>query len=96
MKYAQAAEHNFNTEIFRIVKIIHRRPRVVYELEDLNGTPIDDLFYQEELTPIRITSRTTYKMDKRVRRAIREVLIRWQGYSQAFHKWVAAASAKNI
>ena len=63
MKFAKAAEHNFSTEIFRIVKVIHRRPRVVYELEDLNGTPIDGQFYSEKLTPVRITSRTTYKIN---------------------------------
>jgi hypothetical protein len=100
MKFAKALEHNFSTEIFRIVKVIHRQPRVVYELEDLNGTPIDGQFYQEELTPLRITSRTTYKidkiMDKRVRRGIREVLVRWQDYSQAFDTWVPVASVKDI
>ena len=64
MKFAKAAEHNFSTEIFRIVKEIHRRPRVVYELEDLNGTPIDGQFYSEELTPVRITTQTTYKINK--------------------------------
>jgi hypothetical protein len=30
MRFAKAAEHNISTEIFRIVKVIHRRPRVVY------------------------------------------------------------------
>ena len=62
--FSEAAEYNFCTEIFRIFKVIHRRPRVVYELEDLNGTTIVGQFYSEELTPIRITSRTTYKKDK--------------------------------
>ena len=84
IKFAKAAEHNFSTEIFRNVKVIHRRPRVVYELEDLNGTPIDGQFYCEELTPVRISSRTTYKihkiLNKRVRRGIPEVLFSWQGY----------------
>jgi hypothetical protein len=100
MKFAKATEHNFSTEIFRIVKVIHRRPRAVYELEDLNGTPIDGQFYQEELTPVRITSWTTYKidkiLDKGVRRGNREVLVRWQCYSQEFDSWVPAASVKNI
>jgi uncharacterized protein YggE len=74
MKFAKAAEHNFSTEIFRIVKVIHRRPQVAYELEDLNGTPIDGQFYSEELTPVSITIRKTYKinkiLDKMVRRGI--------------------------
>ena len=96
MKFAKAAEHNFSTEIFRIFKVIHRR--VVYELEDLNGTPIDGQFYSEELTPVRISSRTTYKinkiLDKRVRRGIPEVLVRWKGFGPEFDSWIPAANVK--
>jgi hypothetical protein len=83
MKFAKAAEHNFSTEIFSIVYVIHRRPRIVYVLEDLNGTQIDGQFYSEELTPVRINSRTTYKinkiLDKKVRRRIPELLVYWKG-----------------
>ena len=34
MKFAKSAEHNFSADIFRIVKVIDRRPQAVYELED--------------------------------------------------------------
>ena len=40
MKFDKSAVNNFSTEIFRIVKVIDRRPRAVCELEDLNGTKI--------------------------------------------------------
>jgi hypothetical protein len=100
MKFAKAAEHNFSTEIFRIIKVIHRRPRVVYELEDLNSTLIYGQFYSEELTPVRITSGTTYKIDKilhkRVRRGIQEVLVSLQGYDRDIDSWIPTASVKNI
>ena len=46
MKFAKAAEQNFINQIFRIVKVIDRRPRAVYELEDRNGTPIYVQFYR--------------------------------------------------
>jgi len=55
MKFAKGAEQNFSTEIFPIAKVIERRPRPVFELEDLNRTPIDGQFYQEKLTPVRVT-----------------------------------------
>ena len=58
MKVAKSAEQNFSTEIFRIAKVIERRPRALYELEDLNGTPIEGQFYLEELTRVRVTRRT--------------------------------------
>jgi len=56
MRFAKAAEQNLSTEIFSVAKVIDRRPRAVYELEDLNGTPIDGEFYRVGLTPIRITT----------------------------------------
>ena len=56
--FAKGGEHNFSTEIFRIAKVIEGRPRTVYELEDLNTTPIEGQFYQEELTPVRVSKQT--------------------------------------
>ena len=35
MRFAKAAEQNFSTDIFKVAKVIDRRPRAFYELEDL-------------------------------------------------------------
>ena len=59
MKFAKRGEQNFSTEIFRITEVIEKRLRPVYELEDLNKTPIEGQFYVEELTPVRISKGTT-------------------------------------
>ena len=81
----RAYQQNFSIQIVCITKIIQRLPRHVYELEDLNKTPIKGQFYGEELTPVRISNQTNYKidkiLDKRVRRGIKEYLVRWEGYS---------------
>jgi len=63
MKFANGGEQTFSTEIFRITKVIERRPRPVYELEDLNKTPIEGQFHAEGLTPVRIMEETAYKID---------------------------------
>ena len=100
MKFAKGSEQNYTDEIFKINKVINRTPRPVYELEDLNGTSIEGQFYGEELTSVRVTSRTSYKidkiLDKRRRNGILEYLVRWKGYRKDFDSWVPAASVKKI
>jgi hypothetical protein len=100
MKFAKGGEQNYTTHVFRIIKVIRRTPRPVYELEDLNRKVIDGQFYNEELIPVRITKRTTFKINKtmstRVRRGIRKYLVRWIGYGPDFDSWINAASVKNI
>ena len=79
-KFAKSDEKNFSTEIFRIIKVIRRTPRPVYELEDLNKKLIDVQFYEEELTSVNITKQTQFQTDKIiatwVRRGIKEHLVR--------------------
>ena len=93
-KFAKSEEQNYTTEIFRIVKVIHRGPRPVYELEDLNKKLFDVQFFSEELTQVRITWRSTLKiykiLGKRLRRGILHYLVRWEVYSSDYEKCVPA------
>ena len=99
-RFSKGAEPNFSEEVFIITKVIKRRPRPVYELQDLNTAIIDGQFYQEELTPVRISARTVFKIDKilcrRTRNGIREVLVHWKGYPKSFDSWIPASSVKSI
>jgi len=94
MKFAKGGEQTYSTEIFRITKDIERK------LEDLNKTPIEGQFYSEDLTPVRISKETTYKinkvLDKRERRNIRDYLVQWKGCSKYFDSWMPAYNVKDI
>ena len=47
-------------------------------------SPIAGRFYQEQLTPVRVSNRTAFKLnkilDKRVRHGNRDFVVRWRGY----------------
>jgi len=79
MRFAKATEQNFSTKVFRVAEVIEGQPRADYDLDYLNGTPIDGQLYREELTPVSKADGTAYKidkiLDKRVRRGIREYLV---------------------
>ena len=100
MKFAKSAKLNFSTEIFRIAKVRERSPRPLYELEDLNWTPIEGQFYHDVLTRVCVTRLTAYKLDKilnkRVRRTFLLYLARWQGYSKDFDFCAPASSVRNV
>jgi hypothetical protein len=96
LRFAKAAEQTFSTVILKVAKVIERSPRVVYELEDLNGTTIDGQFYRQEFTPVRVSDRTVYQIDKILRHGIREYLVRWRGYGRDFDFWVPATNEQAI
>ena len=77
MKFSKGWEQYYKFEIFRIRKMIRRTPRPVYELEDLYGTLTKGNFYGDELTPVRVTKRAAYKIDKILDRRYRNCIVQY-------------------
>jgi hypothetical protein len=98
MHFAKEFEQNWTLEVLKFSKDLRRSPRHLYELEDLRGESIEGQFYAEELTPVKVGKKTKYLVDKilvsRVRRGIREHLVRWRGYGPAFDSWIPASNIR--
>jgi hypothetical protein len=100
LKFAKGGKQNYTTEIFQIHKVVPRSPKPVYELVDLLGKHIKGQFYAEELSPVIVTKKTVYHIDKilrkRFRNGIMEVYVKSSGYPNEFNSWIPAKAVKNM
>ncbi|XP_031330520.1 uncharacterized protein LOC116164581 [Photinus pyralis] len=97
--FEKGYESNFSQEVFKIIKVIKRRPPV-YRIVDLNGEDIEGTFYEEELQAVTIDEDTVYKieevLEEKGRGKNKKYLVKWKGYSDKFNSWVTASELKNI
>jgi transposase InsO family protein len=100
LKFAKGYEQTFSTEIFQVVKVIHRMPQPVYELIELQGRPIEGQFYNYELVKVTVSPETEFQIDKIVRTrkkgGIKQHLVKWKGYDETFNSWVNSSDIKKI
>lgn len=98
--FSKGYEENYTTEIFKVVKVINRKPQPVYEITDMQDRPIKGQFYNFELVRVRVSPQTEYKIDKilktRKRQGIREHFVKWRGYNDSFNSWVKDSEIKSI
>lgn len=77
-----------------------RELRCLYTLKDYHNEPILGTFYQEELQKVRVNNDTVYKVEKVLRRRMRnnrrEVLVKWLGWPNKFNSWIMQSHLKEI
>jgi len=98
--FAKGYEQTFSTEIFSVVKVIHRVLQLVYELSDLQGRRIEGQFYNYKLVKVTVTPQTEFQIDKIVRTrnndSIKQHLVKWRGYDATFNSWINVTNIKKL
>jgi hypothetical protein len=85
---------SWSEEIFRIRDIKrHAEPRLVYMIEDFARTPLEGVFYEEELQSVDANLQGYWKIEKYVkivplRNGKKKYLVKWQGYPDTLNSWV--------
>lgn len=97
--FEKGYENNWSLEIFKISKVINRRPPV-YRITDLNNEEIEGTFYEQELQPITLAPDAIFKIEKildnKGRGVNKKFLVKWQGYSDKFNSWVSQSELQQI
>jgi hypothetical protein len=65
---------------------------------DLLGKYIEGQCYAEELSPVIVTQKIVYHIDKILRKIVRngsrEVYVKWREYPDEFNSWLPAKAVK--
>ena len=86
-------------ELFKIDTRFRREGVPVYTILDWDGERVDSTFYEPELQPVTIDPTTEYRVEKilkrRVRNKLKEVLVRWLHWPKKYDSWIPEADVKD-
>ena len=90
----------WSTEVFRIIERKKNQSIPMYKLKDYDNDIIEGYFYEAELQPAYIDDETVYKVEKiinkRKRKGVKEVLVKWKGWPDKYNSWVKERDLKDI
>ena len=86
-------------ELFKIDTRFIREGVPVYTILDWDGERVDGTFYEPELQPVTIDPTTEYRVEKILKRRVRnkrkEVLVRWLHWPKKYDSWIPEADVKD-
>ena len=86
-------------ELFKIDTRFRREGVPVYTILDWDGERVDGTFYEPELQPVTINPTTEYRVEKILKRRVRnkrkEVLVRWLHWPKKYDSWIPEADVKD-
>ena len=86
-------------ELFKIDTRFRREGVPVYTILDWDGERVDGTFYEPELQPVTINPTTEYRVDRILKRRVRnkrkEVLVRWLHWPKKYDSWIPEADVKD-
>jgi hypothetical protein len=95
-KFEKGYLPNFTDELFKIIKVSLTDPPS-YRIADLEDNKIESVFYEQEL--VLTTKDTTYRIAEviktRKRKGIKELFVRWVGYSEKHNSWIKESDLVN-
>ena len=93
-------QQKWTGELFKITKRYKRNGIPVYKLQDWSGEDIDGSFYQQELQVVDVNQDTLFKVEKVLRRRMRngqrEAFVKWLHWPKKYNSWIPATNLQNL
>ena len=99
---AKKYEQSWSRALYRVASDAHYNiggSRPMYEVSELNGTPIKGRFYPEEV--LKVDKQTfideyDFPIEKVVEKGKKTSKVKWLGYSKDHNSWVDNSTIKHI
>ena len=88
-------DERWTMEYFVVDKRGKKQEIAYYVLKDIMGDPVQGTFYQSELSRVKVTDHTLYRIEKVLRRKRGESLVKWMGWPAKFNSWMPNISLKD-
>ena len=82
--FAKGYTPNWSEEVFVVSKIKNAVPWT-FAINDLNGEPITESFYEKELQK---NSQEKFRIEKMLKRKGNKLYVKWKGYDNSFNSWI--------
>ena len=83
-KFGRGYDKKSNKEIYKIVGVITKFPRVLYKIVSLDGDDVTGLFYQEQIT--KVLNQDEFIIEKVLESTKNDSLVKFLGYSKP--EWI--------
>lgn len=92
-KFDKGYVPQWSEEIFKVYKVVAKKPEPLYKISDLKDEPIEGSFYKQELQKIEFKKNRSYKIEKvldrrQLKQGRKQLFVKWWGYPEKFNQWI--------
>ena len=84
-KFSRGYDAKSNEEIYKVMKVIKKFPRVLYQIATLDGDHVIGSFYQEQIT--KVLNQDEFIIEKVLKSTKKHALVKFLGYNKP--EWVS-------
>ena len=82
-------------EVFTVDRVM-RGPVNTYKIRELDDTPLQGTFYEQDLQKVYMDDDAMFRIEKVLKRQKGQALVKWKGWPDKYNSWVAIKDLKTL
>ena len=82
------------TEEVFVVSKVRPGPLTTYRVKEMDDTPVEGTFYEQDLQKVTVDENTLWRVDKVLKRRPGQVFVSWKGWPAKYNSWIATSHAR--